>query len=166
MTVISDLTSEEQRLLLSSLDAAAITVSAASPGRKEETASEGFAAMELILASEDAYVSNPLVLSTILMIRHRARQDQPFPDYVKLASAVDARDRAVAILRQVVTLLDAKATPAEAAGFKAWLNGVAAKVAEASTEGGFLGFGGVKVSEAEKATLADIAAALGTGAHA
>jgi hypothetical protein len=39
-------------------------------------------------------------------------------------------------------------------------------VAEASTEGGFLGFGGVKVSDAEKATLADIAKALGTAASA
>jgi hypothetical protein len=39
-------------------------------------------------------------------------------------------------------------------------------VADASTEGGFLGFGGVKVSEAEKATLAEIAAALGTSGQA
>jgi hypothetical protein len=39
-------------------------------------------------------------------------------------------------------------------------------VAEASKEGGFLGFGGVQVSEAEKATLAEIATALGTSAHA
>jgi hypothetical protein len=33
-------------------------------------------------------------------------------------------------------------------------------VAEASTEGAFLGFGGAQVSDAEKATLADIAKAL------
>jgi hypothetical protein len=39
-------------------------------------------------------------------------------------------------------------------------------VAEASKEGGFLGIGGVQVSEAEKATLAEIAAALGTRAQA
>jgi hypothetical protein len=37
-------------------------------------------------------------------------------------------------------------------------------VAEAASEGSFLGFGGVRVSEAEKATLDDIAAALGTTA--
>jgi hypothetical protein len=37
-------------------------------------------------------------------------------------------------------------------------------VAEAAAEGGFLGFGGVQVSEAEKATLADIAKALGVDA--
>ena len=76
----------------------------------------------------------------------------------------DVVPRALEILRQT-SVLDAKA-PADAPAFKAWLNGVAAKVAEASTEGGFLGFGGVKVSEAEKATLADIAKALGTTASA
>jgi len=38
------------------------------------------------------------------------------------------------------------------------------KVAEASSEGGFLGIGGVQVSDAEKATLGDIAKALGTSA--
>ena len=43
---------------------------------------------------------------------------------------------------------------------------LAAAKAEASTEGGFLGFGGVKVSDAEKATLGDIAKALGTTASA
>jgi hypothetical protein len=37
-------------------------------------------------------------------------------------------------------------------------------VAEAAVEGGFLGFGGVRVSDAEKATLDDIAKALGTAA--
>ncbi len=42
----------------------------------------------------------------------------------------------------------------------AWLKHVAESVAEASSSGGFLGFGGVKVTEAEKATIAEIAAAL------
>ena len=44
--------------------------------------------------------------------------------------------------------------------FKAWLGAIAERVAEASKEGGFLGFGGVQVSDAEKATLAEIAGAL------
>ena len=37
---------------------------------------------------------------------------------------------------------------------------MAQKAAEAGKEGGFLGFGGVAVSEAEKATLVEISAAL------
>ena len=43
---------------------------------------------------------------------------------------------------------------------KAWLRQVSHNVAEASKEGGFLGFGGVTVSDAEKATLGEIDAAL------
>ena len=35
------------------------------------------------------------------------------------------------------------------------------KVLQSVMEGGFLGFGGVRVSEAEKATLAEISGALG-----
>jgi hypothetical protein len=37
---------------------------------------------------------------------------------------------------------------------------IAEHVAEAASEGGLLGFGGVKVSDAEKATLAEISSAL------
>jgi len=44
------------------------------------------------------------------------------------------------------------------------LSSISQKVAEASSEGGFLGIGGVQVSDAEKATLGDIAKALGTSA--
>ena len=45
--------------------------------------------------------------------------------------------------------------------FKDWLNHIANLVAEAGVEGGFLGFGGVKVTDAERATLAEISTALG-----
>jgi hypothetical protein len=66
-------------------------------------------------------------------------------------------------LREVSAILDAKA-PSDAVAFKAWLRGISQKVAEASKEDSFLGVGGVQVSDAEKATLADISKALGTGA--
>ena len=74
----------------------------------------------------------------------------------KPAEIVDA---AVAELGAVAALVTAKA-PAEAPAFKTWLKDIAAKVAEAGTEGGFLGFGGVKVSDAEKATLDRVGATL------
>ena len=134
MTVIADLTPDEQRLLISSLDAAAIIVSAASPGRKEETASEGFAVAEFVLSSQAAYVANPLVSSTILEVKRRVDAEVPFPDYVALASAPGAYDRAIAILREAVALLDTKSTPDEAAGYKAWLQGIAQAAAEAGKE--------------------------------
>ena len=64
-------------------------------------------------------------------------------------------------LRAVVELLDAKAAPEEAAGYKAWLYRLAEVTAEAGKEDqGFLGMGGVLVNEAERAALAEIAEVL------
>jgi hypothetical protein len=75
----------------------------------------------------------------------------------KPAEVVEA---AVKELAAVAALVAAKA-PEAAPGFRDWLKAIAARVAEAGTEGGFLGFGGEKVSATEKATLDRIAAALG-----
>ena len=69
------------------------------------------------------------------------------------------KEAALAELRAISNILDAKA-PEDAAAFKTWLQQVAQKAAEAGTEGGFLGFGGVAVSDSEKATLAEISVAL------
>jgi len=93
---------------------------------------------------------------------------QPFRTSLRIAECnAGSRDRIVqrslANLREVSAILDTKA-PADAGAFKAWLRGISEKVAEAAAEGGFLSFGGVQVSDAEKATLADIAKALGTTA--
>jgi hypothetical protein len=55
--------------------------------------------------------------------------------------------------------VDAKA-PGDAAAFKGWLRRISQHVAEAASEGGFLGIGGVAVSDAEKATLQEISSAL------
>jgi hypothetical protein len=74
----------------------------------------------------------------------------------KPAEVVDA---AVAELTAVAGLVAAKA-PGSAAAFKEWLKAIAGKVADSGTEGGFLGFGGEKVSAAEKATLDRLGTAL------
>ena len=62
-------------------------------------------------------------------------------------------------LGAVAALVTAKA-PGSAAAFRDWLKAIAARVAEAGTEGGFLGFGGERVSATEKATLDRLATAL------
>jgi hypothetical protein len=90
----------------------------------------------------------------------RTRVQETLAGHFKGRPAAEAAKAAVAEIGAVAALVSARA-PAEAAAFKSWIAGVAAKVAEAGTEGGFLGFGGVKVSAAEKATLAEIDRALG-----
>jgi hypothetical protein len=69
-----------------------------------------------------------------------------------------------AVLERVKTavgLVASKASPAEAEAYKAMLAGVAQKAAEASKEGGFLGFGGVRVSDAEHAFITEVKQAAG-----
>ena len=58
-------------------------------------------------------------------------------------------------------MLTAKSSASEAAEYKQWAMSVAEKVANASTEGGFLGFGGERVTAEEKAVIEDIRNALG-----
>ncbi len=53
-------------------------------------------------------------------------------------------------------LLDQKALPDEVLAYKQMLMQVAERAANAAKEGGFLGFGGVKVSEAEQTFLNEL----------
>ncbi len=64
-------------------------------------------------------------------------------------------------VKSATALVAAKATPAEADAYKAMLVSVAEQAANASKEGGFLGFGGVRVSDKEKAFIAEVKAAAG-----
>jgi hypothetical protein len=58
-------------------------------------------------------------------------------------------------------ILDAKATPEEAAAFRKWLLDVAQATADAAKEGGFLGIGAVRVSEGEQSMLDRLRSTLG-----
>ncbi len=63
-------------------------------------------------------------------------------------------------VRQAGALLDAKATPDEARDLKIKMYQLAGETAAASKQGSFFGVGGVRVTDAEKAALAEVAAAL------
>jgi hypothetical protein len=64
-------------------------------------------------------------------------------------------------VKSAVELIASKATPDEAQAYRNMLVGVAQKAAEASKEGGFLGFGGVRVSDKEKAFITEVTKAAG-----
>jgi len=70
------------------------------------------------------------------------------------------RSIALTACRELATLLRHKATPEEADEFKAWLIETARRVATAAREGGFLGFGGTNVTEAELSAIDQIEIAL------
>ena len=82
-------------------------------------------------------------------------------DMVRGRSPDDATADAIARISRVSRLLDRKEI--DAAVYRDWLRSIGRAVAEASREGGFLGFGGEKISEQERRTLADLDAALSNG---
>jgi hypothetical protein len=167
MTLIGEFDPADQLLLMQGLEAAAVLVSTASLGRKEETASEGFAMANHVLESASDTIAHPLLASIIQALVDRAAGGGAFPDYGRVVTAPDARDRAIGIVRSAVAAADAGATPDEASAYRAWLLGIATVVAQAGKEDqGFLGRGGVLVNDAERAALAELAGMLGLDAPA
>jgi hypothetical protein len=79
---------------------------------------------------------------------------------VQGAALEEIKQRALDALKEIGQILDAKAGE-HATPFKQWLMSIARMVAEAGLEDTFLGFGGIRMSEKEKSTLAEIAALLG-----
>jgi len=64
-------------------------------------------------------------------------------------------------VKSAADLVAKKASPAEADAYRNMLVAIAQKAAEASKEGGFLGFGGVRVSSAEQAFITEVRSAAG-----
>jgi hypothetical protein len=157
----SDFAPEEWQLLFTAAPMTGLAITAASPsgpfGVLKEMFSVGLAMGEAVSKPSP----NPLVQAIADDLKARATKPEK-PKGVK--NVEEARALALERLRQVKELLARKAPPDVADGFKRWLLEVAHRVAEASNEGGFLGFGGEKVSDAERAALRDIAAALGVDA--
>ena len=158
----NDFTPEEWAKVLESIMVAGIAVSAADPSGLWGTLKEAAAGSLALAAAKRDPNSNELIKAavadfersndgSILAMRERFAQAEP----------TECVQRSLASLREVSAIVDAKA-PDEAAAFKTWLRELSQKVAEAAVEGSFLGFGGVRVSDAETATLRDISKALGT----
>lgn len=139
---------------------AGIAVTAAEPGGLFGALKESFAVAGAVRAAKgegDSLVAEVAAAYETSEGRDMARE--VLKAQARGKKPAEIVDAAVAELAAVSKLVAAKA-PDAAAGFRAWLNAIAGRVAEAGTEGGFLGFGGEKVSAAEKATLDRLATAL------
>ena len=66
-------------------------------------------------------------------------------------------------VKSAVDLVAKKGSPAETDAYRNMLVAIAEKAAEASNEGGFLGFGGVRVSDAERTFISEVRSAAGLG---
>ncbi|HEX7214076.1 MAG TPA: hypothetical protein VF578_07690 [Methylomirabilota bacterium] len=154
---------EEWTKVLQSVMMAGIAVTAAEPSGLWGTLKESMVAGHALLEAKSDTKSSELIKAVVADFETsegRAAARDRLQATLTGSKPGEVKAKAVAAVRDAAALLDAKA-PDEAAAFKAWLRHISQVVAEASTEGGFLGFGGVRVSEAEKATLAEISGALG-----
>ena len=154
-------TAEEWSRLLSSPMVAGMAITAADPSGVWGLLKEGMAGGWALLEARQNV--NPLVRAVaddFATSEGRSAAKAALQARFSGTTFTELKNTALSELKKVGSVLDAKA-PEDSVAFKTWLQAVATKAADAGTEGGFLGFGGVAVSEAEKATLTEIAAALG-----
>ncbi|HRO58683.1 MAG TPA: hypothetical protein PK177_05870 [Burkholderiaceae bacterium] len=162
MAAKTDFSADEWGLLLESALLAGIAVTAAEPSGlwgmlRESMATAG--AMRAARTDTNALISE--VVAELETNEGRARAQDSLKMRFSDSKAPAIKAGAIEGLRDVAMLLDRRA-PQDAPAFKSWLEQIGREAAEASKEGGFLGFGGVAVSDTEKATLAEISSALGS----
>jgi hypothetical protein len=159
-------TPQEWIKVLESVMLVGMAVSAADPNGLWGLSKEAFASRSALNAMKLEAESNELIKAVIDDYESKEGRStilDALRKRVAGAAPADILQRSLDDLREVSAIFDARA-PHDAAAFKVLLLGISQKVAKAAMEHTFLGFGGVQVSEAEKATLADIAKALGTTA--
>jgi hypothetical protein len=162
MTDKSSFTPEEWKLLLESVMMAGIAVTAAEPSGLWGLLKESFASGSALMTAKMDAASNPLIKAVVAdfeTAQGRSTARDGLKGKLTGSKPAEIKARCIETLRQAGAVVDAKA-PGDAAAFKGWLRQISQHVAEAAKEGGFLGIGGVSVSEAEKATLTEISSAL------
>jgi hypothetical protein len=162
MATKTDFTTEEWSEVLGSVMLAGMAVTLADPSGLIGMAKEGLASGSALVAAKTDPNSNALIKSVVSDFETSAgRASARGVIKGKLAGkqAGEMKSTILETLGQTVALVDAKAAD-DAAGFKAWLLSISERVANAASEGGFLGFGGVQVSDAERSTLDEISKAL------
>ena len=159
----ADFTPDEWKAVVASPMLAGMAVTLAEPSGLWGMMKESFASGQALLEAKNNADASELAKAIVADLETAEGRDvarEGLRSQVAGKSPPDAKQQILAALAAVGKIVDAK-SPGAAPAFKAWLISLSTKVAEASSEGGFLGFGGVQVSEAEKASLADIAKALG-----
>jgi hypothetical protein len=131
-----------------------------------------YAGMHVIAASRGGTLRETVAMGRVYQeARERHGDSELLDELVKSPPAVDPeRVKAAGAnlapltsdeLHKAMSVLEGKASPAEIDDYKRFVMTVAQAAAEAHKEGGFLGIGGTKVSDAENQALDDISSALG-----
>lgn len=157
MTKRADYTDDEWEALARSPLVAGFAISLADPGGPIELSKETMAAIKSLATPPS---DEELLIAVSQYAQARAREHANLRKELDLKAST-ARQQLTDELTSVNAILEAKATPEEAAAFRLWLVEAAQKAADAAKEGGFLGIGATRVSEGELTELAEIRQILG-----
>lgn len=159
MTTQTDYTKEEWQTILRAPVMAGMVVMLTSQSGPFQMVKEMFAVGQALAEVEKEGASNELIRSLVTAAKSVKSEDlQPTE---KFETVEAARRYALDQLRQTAALVNQKAPAQEAQGFRQWLVSIGPKVAAAAKEGGFLGFGGVQITEEERAAITEISTVLG-----
>ena len=167
-----NLTEEELHLLASVPQMIGSAMAFAGSSGLFGTGKEMFASAQSVLAGVKDFPNNELIQAIVPDLKAanpqaalaKARGASEWSMARMKAKGIDSaeklRGQALEDCRAAVQLLG-KVSPQQASEYKQWSMSVAEKVAMASTEGGFLGFGGERLSANEQKLLGEIKTALG-----
>ncbi|MEP7273448.1 MAG: hypothetical protein ABI882_18250, partial [Acidobacteriota bacterium] len=145
----TDYTEEEWQTLVTAPIAAGLVISLSDVSGPIGLAKEAFAVAKGV-AESASDTSNELIKAIAESIN--SRTSRPEMADVLRGSPENVRQGATDLCKQASTIV-AQKSPGETEAYKRWLVSLAQRTAEASKEGGFLGFGGTVISEEEKAAL-------------
>jgi len=160
MLAKADFTAEEWSVIRRAPFAAGLVVVAASPNGPFGVIKEMLAVSGTLIDVKLHGAPGGLVKAIAADLYTAEARQQSIPVELQAKAPDQLRTSALDACRQAAAIVEKKGEPAEAQAFKGWLVSVGKKVAEAAKEGGFLGFGGTRVSEREMSALKDLTAAL------
>ena len=158
MTGKVDYIDEEWARLVRAPFVAGLALSIADPGGPIEMAHETMATLK---AATTPPSREQLLIEVSQEISSKVTQKENPLGGFKPDSSTLAGKMVLDELSAANDVLNAKATPEEAAAFRRWLLDVAEAAANAAKEGGFMGFHAVRVSEGEEKMLQQMRETLG-----
>ncbi len=151
MTTKEAFTDEEWMRVVRAPFVAGLAITLADPGGPIEAAKETMATLK---AATNPPTHEQLLAEVALEIQAETQQHHhPLKGFRPDKSATTVGAGVLEEIREVRSIVAAKATPEETTAFATWLTTAAQAAAEAAKEGGFMGFHAEQISEREHGML-------------
>ncbi len=171
MTVLEDFSTDDQIVLARTPTALVMATAYAEQDGVFSIRKELKAGLQAAIDGATAFPNNQIIQRLALEmntvdheevdeVKERANTATDPEDLVEERNPANSRPLALQLAAQSLAIMEANATVGETVELKYWLYSIADQVTLASKAGGFLGFGGTRVSPTEAAFLDELRAAL------